>query len=129
MRASEWGLFMVANGHWCILLLEQQSTMPPMSSTQTMITQHCNLYSMTKVPEAVRRLFRVSSNRAAAFEPKDAIYPGHMAPVIRRAEDGECELLELSWGFVLPQPGKFGADTLGRSRSTAHRWNSMSSRS
>jgi putative SOS response-associated peptidase YedK len=66
----------------------------------------CNLYSMTKVPEAVRRLFRVPSNRAAAFELKDAIFPGHMAPVVRRAEDGERELLELSWGFVLPQPGK-----------------------
>jgi putative SOS response-associated peptidase YedK len=66
----------------------------------------CNLYSMTKVPEAVRRLFRVSSNRAAAFEPKDAIFPGHMAPVIRRADDGERELLELSWGFVRVMPGK-----------------------
>jgi putative SOS response-associated peptidase YedK len=61
---------------------------------------------MTKVPEAVRRLFNVSSNRAAAFEIKDVIFPGHMAPVVRRAEDGERELLELSWGFVLPQPGK-----------------------
>ena len=35
----------------------------------------CNLYSMSKVPEAVRRLFRVSSNRAVSFEPKDAIFP------------------------------------------------------
>jgi putative SOS response-associated peptidase YedK len=66
----------------------------------------CNLYSQTRAVEAVRRLFRVSSNRAAAFEPKDGIFPGHMAPVVRRAEDGERELLELSWGFVLPQPGK-----------------------
>lgn len=66
----------------------------------------CNLYSVTKGTEAVRRLFRVSSNRAAPFEPRGAIFPGHMAPVVRRAEDGERELLELSWGFVLPQPGK-----------------------
>jgi putative SOS response-associated peptidase YedK len=66
----------------------------------------CNLYSQTSAPEAVRRLFRLSSNRATAFEPKDAIFPGHMAPVVRRAEDGERELLELPWGFVLSQPGK-----------------------
>jgi putative SOS response-associated peptidase YedK len=66
----------------------------------------CNLYSQTSASEAVRRLFRVSSNRAAAVEPKGAIFPGHMAPVVRRADDGERELLELSWGFVLPQPGK-----------------------
>jgi putative SOS response-associated peptidase YedK len=31
---------------------------------------------------------------------------GHMAPVVRRTQDGERELVELSWGFVLPQPGK-----------------------
>lgn len=66
----------------------------------------CNLYSVNKGPEAVRRLFRVSSNRTTAFEPKDAIFPGHAAPIVRRAEDGERELVELSWGFVLPQPGK-----------------------
>jgi putative SOS response-associated peptidase YedK len=66
----------------------------------------CNLYSQTRAVEAVRRLFRVSSNRAVAFEPKDAIFPGHMAPVVRRTQDGERELAELSWGFVLPQPSK-----------------------
>ena len=29
-----------------------------------------------------------------------------MAPVVRRAQDGERELVELSWGFVLPQPSR-----------------------
>jgi len=29
-----------------------------------------------------------------------------MAPVVRRAQDGERELLELSWGFVLPHPAR-----------------------
>jgi putative SOS response-associated peptidase YedK len=70
------------------------------------IAAMCNLYSLTKTPEAVRRLFRVSSNRAATYEPNDAIFPGHSAPVVRSAQDGERELVELSWGFVLPQPGK-----------------------
>lgn len=66
----------------------------------------CNLYSMTKAPEAVLRLFRVGHNRAAHFEPKDAIFPGHVAPVVRLGGDGERELACLSWGFVLPQPGR-----------------------
>lgn len=66
----------------------------------------CNLYSMTRTPEAVRRLFRVGGNRAAVFEPKDAIFPGHAAPVVRLAGDGERELVLMSWGFVLPQQGK-----------------------
>jgi putative SOS response-associated peptidase YedK len=66
----------------------------------------CNLYSLTTNREAMLRLFRVSQNRAAAIEPKNAIFPGHSAPVVRFADDGERELVNLSWGFVLPQPGK-----------------------
>ena len=66
----------------------------------------CNLYSMTRAREAVLRLFRVGHNRAAAFEPRDAIFPGHTAPIVRIADDGERELTTMSWGFVLPQPGK-----------------------
>ncbi|MGE3914482.1 MAG: SOS response-associated peptidase [Hyphomicrobiaceae bacterium] len=66
----------------------------------------CNLYSMTRAREALLRLFRVGDNRAAAFEPKDAIFPGQAAPVVRMAADGERELAAMSWGFVLPQAGK-----------------------
>ncbi len=50
----------------------------------------CNLYSMTRAPEAVRRLFRIGGNRTAAFEPTDAISPGSEAPVVRTAEDGDA---------------------------------------
>lgn len=66
----------------------------------------CNLYSLTKSREAIATLFRVSHNRAAAFEPLPAIFPGHMAPVVRPSGDGERELVLMSWGFVLPQAGK-----------------------
>ena len=65
----------------------------------------CNLYSMTATREALGKLFRVSRNRMAAIEPKSAIFPSNDAPVVRRADDGERELVELSWGFVLPQKG------------------------
>jgi putative SOS response-associated peptidase YedK len=63
----------------------------------------CNLYSMTRAPEAVLRLFRVSHNRAAPIEGKPAIFPGYVAPVVRKAPDGERELVNLHWGFVLLQ--------------------------
>jgi putative SOS response-associated peptidase YedK len=66
----------------------------------------CNLYSMTRNREAILRLFRISPNRAAAFAPLDAIFPGHLAPVIRQAGDGERELVQMSWGYVLLQKGK-----------------------
>jgi putative SOS response-associated peptidase YedK len=66
----------------------------------------CNLYSMTTARQAILRLFKLSDNRAASVEPLPAIFPGRTAPVVRRAADGELELVPLSWGFVLPQPGK-----------------------
>jgi len=66
----------------------------------------CNLYSMTRVPEAVRRMFGVAHNRAAAFEPAPAIFPGYRAPIVRKAADGERELVVLNWGFVLLQKGR-----------------------
>lgn len=60
----------------------------------------CTLYANTKGRELVRNLFRVSDNRAAAFEPRDAILPSETAPVVRVAEDGERELVNLTWGFL-----------------------------
>lgn len=66
----------------------------------------CNLYSVTRSRAEVARLFRVSDNRAALFEPKDAIFPGHVTPIVRMAAGGERELVTMSWRFVLPQPGK-----------------------
>jgi putative SOS response-associated peptidase YedK len=66
----------------------------------------CNLYSLTRNREAILRLFRVSDNRAMALEPLSSIFPGHRAPVVRCAEDGERELVMLSWGFVLLQDGR-----------------------
>ncbi len=63
----------------------------------------CNLYSMTQNRDAILRLFRISHNRAAAYGPQDAIFPGYVAPVVRKAPDGERELVNLNWGFILLQ--------------------------
>ena len=68
----------------------------------------CNLYSITNAREAVRRLFNVGDNRTAACDPLPVVFPGHTAPVVHRAVDGESQPLRLSmsWGFVLPQSSK-----------------------
>lgn len=66
----------------------------------------CNLYSMTRVPEEVRRMFGVAHNRAATFDPKAAIFPGYQAPIVRKAADGDRELAVFNWGFVLLQKGR-----------------------
>jgi SOS response associated peptidase (SRAP) len=67
----------------------------------------CNLYSQTRNVEAIRRLFKIGHNLAADIKPQTSIFPGHTAPVIRRADDGERELVQMSWGFVFkPADGK-----------------------
>jgi putative SOS response-associated peptidase YedK len=54
----------------------------------------------------VARFFRVLYNRAASSEPSSAIFPKHVAPVVRVAADGEREIVTMSWGFMLLQKEK-----------------------
>lgn len=61
---------------------------------------------MTKPQKAVRDLFDVSHNKGADIQLQASIFPGGDAPVVRVAEDGERELIMMSWGFVLPQRDK-----------------------
>ena len=71
----------------------------------------------------LRGLFKVPHNRAAAIEPLPGIFPGYMAPIVRKAEDGERELTWLSWGFVRLEHGRApkrvtnSATTRSRARS------------
>ena len=55
----------------------------------------CNLYSLNKKRDAVARFFRVSHNRSAAYEPASAIFPRHVAPVVRESADGEREIVTM----------------------------------
>lgn len=59
-----------------------------------------NLYSMTSYRMTVMMRFKLKENRTAWFEPKNAIFPGNEAPVIRLAEDGERQLEIMNWEFV-----------------------------
>jgi putative SOS response-associated peptidase YedK len=65
----------------------------------------CNLYSVRTSRAALARKFMLSDNRMAAFEPLSAIFPGHMAPIIKQSADGERELVLRSWGFILLRDG------------------------
>lgn len=65
----------------------------------------CNLYAMTANREAVLRLFRVSDNRAAVWEPRSGIFPGYTAPVIRKTDDDAREAVVMHWGFLLLRSG------------------------
>ena len=65
----------------------------------------CNLYSVRTSRGALTRKFGLSDNRMATFEPLPAIFPGHMAPIIKQSADGERELVMRSWGFILLRDG------------------------
>jgi putative SOS response-associated peptidase YedK len=61
---------------------------------------------LNKKRDAVARFFRVSHNRSAAFEPVSAIFPRHIAPIVRSTADGEREIVTMAWGFMLLQQGR-----------------------
>jgi putative SOS response-associated peptidase YedK len=65
----------------------------------------CNLYSIRTSRAALARKFRLSDNRMSAFDALPAIFPGHMAPIIKQSADGERELVMRSWGFILLRDG------------------------
>ena len=65
----------------------------------------CNLYSMTRT---ARRCSACSASAITA-PPRSSrrrrSSPAIVAPVVRKAADGERELVNLNWGFVLLQKG------------------------
>ena len=60
----------------------------------------CNLYSLTRGQEAMRRLFRVTRDSTGNLG-----LPEMMAPVVRAARDGERELSLMRWRFPPPPIG------------------------
>ena len=68
----------------------------------------CNLYSITTAVEAMRNLFVVAAERdhLGNAEPRDAVWPKYPAPVVRRTDGGEREMLLMSWGFLTARTSK-----------------------
>ncbi|MEM1396150.1 MAG: SOS response-associated peptidase [Pseudomonadota bacterium] len=64
----------------------------------------CNLYSNITAAVAMRQLFNVQAtrDRLGNAEPRAAIFPKGLAPVVRIDDDGQRELLEMRWGFLTP---------------------------
>lgn len=65
----------------------------------------CNLYSIKTKRIDLARTFNLSHNRMEEVPSLPAIFPGHMAPIIKQAADGERELVMRSWGFILLRDG------------------------
>jgi putative SOS response-associated peptidase YedK len=65
----------------------------------------CNLYSMTRAQDAMRRLFPVKHDRTGNLPSLPGIFPGYLAPVVRVDRDGERALEMMRWGFPPPKLG------------------------
>ena len=61
----------------------------------------CNLHSLDKGQDAIRKAFGVDHDEAGNLPPLPAIFPDQMAPVVRLA-DGERALATMRWGFPSP---------------------------
>jgi len=83
----------------------------------------CNLYSMTRNQDAIRRLFKVTKDYSGNLPTFPAIFPDNPAPVVRQA-NGEREMMSMRWG--MPGPPQFGGAPITNVRNTtsAHwrRW-------
>jgi putative SOS response-associated peptidase YedK len=66
----------------------------------------CNLYSLTRSQDEIRRVFGVARDHAGNLPTLPDIFPDQLAPVVRTARDGERELAMMRWGF--PPPPNFG---------------------
>jgi putative SOS response-associated peptidase YedK len=74
----------------------------------------CNLYSITKNQDAIRRLFGVVLDRSGNLPPLPAIFPDGIAPVVRGGENREMTMMR--WG--MPCPPQFGSAPVTNIRNT-----------
>ena len=58
---------------------------------------------MTATVDELRRVFGPFEGDRSNLPPFDEIFPGHMAPVLRRGEQGGLRLDMMKWGFPGPQ--------------------------
>jgi putative SOS response-associated peptidase YedK len=76
----------------------------------------CNLYSMTTNQQAIRNLFKATWDTAGNLPPLPAIFPVHVAPIVRSHAD-QRELTMARWG--MPGPPQFGGAPITNIRNTA----------
>src|ERR1019366_9689642 len=63
----------------------------------------CNLYSMTKGPQAIRDAARAMRDISGNWPPLPGVFPDYAAPIVRNAADGARELIMARWGMPSPQ--------------------------
>ncbi len=62
----------------------------------------CNLYSITKGPQAIRDFARAMRDTTGNLPPITGVFPDYSAPIVRNATDGIRELTMARWGMPSP---------------------------
>ena len=62
----------------------------------------CNLYSITKGPQAIRDFARAIRDMTGNLPPIPGVFPDYSAPIVRNAADGVRELTMARWGMPSP---------------------------
>jgi len=75
----------------------------------------CNLYSMTRNQDAIRKLFGVARDYTGNLPALPAIFPDNEAPVVRVAK-GEREMMLMRWG--MPKPDGYPGPPITNVRNT-----------
>jgi putative SOS response-associated peptidase YedK len=63
----------------------------------------CNLYSITKGPQAIRDFARAMRDRTGNLPPIPGVFPDYFAPIVHNADDGARELAMARWGMPSPR--------------------------
>jgi putative SOS response-associated peptidase YedK len=62
----------------------------------------CNLYSITKSPQAIRDFTRAMRGNVGNMPPLPGVFPDYFAPVVRNGAEGR-ELVMARWGMPSPK--------------------------
>ena len=62
----------------------------------------CNLYSLTKGPQAIREMSRAMRDSVGNLPPIPGVFPDYSAPIVRNGKDGVRELVMARWGMPSP---------------------------
>jgi putative SOS response-associated peptidase YedK len=77
----------------------------------------CNLYSITKGPQAIRAFARAMRDTTGNLPPLPGVFPDYSAPIVRNADDGVRELVMARWG--MPGPPQFGGAPITNIRNVS----------
>ena len=62
----------------------------------------CNLYSITKGPQAIRDLAHAMRDTTGNLPPVPGFFPDCRAPIVRNVVEGARELTMAQWGMTSP---------------------------